>query len=87
MPRYFFHRTDGFVEHDDTGTVFKDVAEARVAAVIFAGETLRDKPDYVWQGQELRVEVTDEQGRLILTVVSLAIDAPASQPLAQPPET
>lgn len=76
MPRFFFHLTDGTIERDQDGTELETLAEARIQAAIFAGGALREDPKHVWKGQELRVEVTDEAGDLLFTVITLAIDSP-----------
>ena len=80
------HRTDGYVENDTVGTELDDLGSARVQAVIFAGESLKEEPNKVWSGQDFRVEVTDEAGRLLFTVVTQAIDSPAmTRELRKPP--
>lgn len=68
MPRYFFHRTDGFVENDTDGIELRGLSEARLHAIVYAGETLQDDPERVWGGQEMYVEVTDENRELLFTV-------------------
>ena len=77
MPRYFFHRTDGGFDPDTEGTELPDMEVARVEAVRYAAGTMRDRPDYVWDGKDFRIEMTDEAGILLCTVVVLGIDAPA----------
>ena len=79
MPRYFFHRVDGGFVPDTEGTDLPDLDAARTEAVIYAGETIRDRPDFVWDGRDFRVEVMDEGGNLLCTVVVLGIDATAAR--------
>jgi hypothetical protein len=74
MPRFFFHTVDGGEHHDDEGIDLAGIAAARVQAVRYGGALLADDPDLLWNGREMRVEVTDEDGRLVATVVMLAID-------------
>lgn len=74
MPRYFFVRSDGHVEEDAEGTELPNLASARVQAVIYAGASLRDDPDFVWNGHDLRVEVSDGGGVPLFTVVTRVID-------------
>lgn len=76
MPRYHFHSADGSRDPDPEGTELPDDAAAQLAAVQFAGEVLRDDPDKLWQAGQWRVEVTDDAGVLLWTVITLAIDAP-----------
>ena len=78
MPRYFFNRSDGYFERDVEGTELKDVHAARIEAVTFAGASLKDDPAKVWTGQDFRVEVTDESGLILFTVIVLGIDSPAT---------
>lgn len=79
MPRYFFHRSDGGFVPDTEGTELPDLSAARVEAVQFAAGTIRDRPDFVWDGKAFRVEVADEAGLLLCTLVVLGIDAPAGR--------
>lgn len=79
MPRYFFDRRDGGFDPDDDGTELPDLDAARIEAVNFAAGTIRDRPDYVWDGKEFRVEVSNEEKTLLYTVIVLGIDAPAAK--------
>ena len=65
MPRYFFHRTDGGFDPDHEGTDLPNLPIARKEAVRFAAATVQDRPDYVWDGKDFRVEVSDEAGLLL----------------------
>ena len=84
MPRYFFHRADGTFDPDEEGTEYPDLAAARVAAIHFAAESIKDKPDEVWKGHNFRIEVSDETGMLLCTVVILGLDAPAARGVRGP---
>ena len=81
MPRYFFHCADGVRDPDREGTVLADDHAAQVAAVAFAGETLKHSPGTLWDKGQWRVEVTGEQGALLFTVITIAIDAPTPRNL------
>lgn len=76
MPRYFFHLADGHRDFDEAGTELENDQAAQLAAVQFAGELLRHQPIELWQKGQWRVEVTDETGVLLFTIITLAIDAP-----------
>lgn len=76
MPRYFFHCADGARDPDRDGTVLADDAAAQVAAVTFAGETLQHSPGSLWEKGQWRVEVTGDEGALLFTVITIAVDAP-----------
>jgi hypothetical protein len=84
MPRYFFHCADGVRIPDDVGTVLPNVAAAHLEAIAFAGETLRDQPQELWNKGSWRVEVTNEVKRLLFTVVTFAIEAPQPEELPDP---
>lgn len=74
MPRYFFNVENRHSETDDEGVELADPAAARGAAVVFAGEYLRDTPEMVGDGGRLVVEVRDEAGVVLLTVTAEAED-------------
>jgi hypothetical protein len=79
MPRYFFATADGSRERDDEGLELSDNNAARRAAIRYAGAIMEGDPNVLWDGQDFRIEVTDEKGRLLFTVITLAVDAPASE--------
>ena len=76
MPRYFFHTADGGDYRDDEGVELASHTAARAEAIRYAGALLQDEWVDLWDGTELRVSVTDESRRLLVTVVMLAVDAP-----------
>ena len=76
MPRYFFDVSDHGKETDDVGQELSGPDHARSEAVMFVGGLLRDDPDLVWDGRELRVTVNDEAGAEILSVFVHAVDVP-----------
>ncbi len=77
MPQYFFHTADDGRGSDVEGVDLPDHATARVEAIRYGGDLLQDRsPDNLWDGGELRVSVTDGDGRLLVTVIMLAIDTP-----------
>jgi len=75
--RYFFNLAGAVYDPDNTGLEFATMGEARLEAARHAGELLRDRPGAVWQGEELRVEVTDSNQLVLFTVIVLGVDAPA----------
>lgn len=79
MPRYFFHTANGLRDRDTIGTELPDQATARYHAIKYTGDVMSDDPDVLWDGRDFRVEVTDEQGALLFTIITLAVDAPASE--------
>ena len=84
VPRFFFHRADGVFDPDTEGTEFPDLAAARIEAIRFAAASITDNPHEVWKGHNFRIEVSDEQGMLLCTVVILGLDAPAARGLRKP---
>lgn len=79
MPRYFFHDVEGRRQRDMEGSYLPNIEAARIEAIAYAGQVLKDRPDKVWAGGQWRVEVADEEGRLLFTLVTVAVDAPASE--------
>ena len=77
MPRYFFHSVDGRLDVDEEGTDFPDLAAARIGAIRYAGDVLSSEPDVLWDGHEFRVQVTNEEGAVVVTIVTLAVDSAA----------
>lgn len=77
MPRYFFTTADGTRDPDVDGTELPSLSAARIEAIKFAGEVLSDHPDMIWDGEDFRVEVSDEAGLLLFTVVAMAMDSPS----------
>lgn len=78
MPRYFFATADGTREPDDVGTELPNLATARVEAIKYAGEVLSDHPEIIWDGEDFRVEVSDEDGLMLFTVITMAMSSPST---------
>ena len=76
--RYFFHTADGSRDRDELGQEFATLAEARLNAIRYAGECMSYDPSILAGHCDFRIEVTDERGRLLCTVIMLAVNAPAS---------
>jgi hypothetical protein len=77
--RYFFNLAGVVDAPDNTGLEISSLSEARIHAVKFASEYLRDRPELVWLGEEFRVEVTDERRELVFTFIAVGVDAPAQE--------
>lgn len=78
MPRYHFHVTDGRDYPDLQGTVFPDLDAARVEAVRFSGDLLKDHADDFWGGQEWSMRVTDDNDLTQFTLLFVGTNAPAA---------
>ena len=80
MPRYVFHTADGWRARDKDGTELPDRQAARVEAIRYTGAVMLENPGVLWDGRDFRIEVTDETGTLLFTVIRGAGDAsPAGQ--------
>ena len=79
MPRYFFDAIDGGRARDLRGVELPSHHSARVEAIKLAGRLLADDPDYLWGGQNFRIEVRDADGVHLFTVVTLAISTSAAE--------
>ncbi|BCA62788.1 hypothetical protein HMP09_2022 [Sphingomonas sp. HMP9] len=75
MPRYFFDIDNHKHVNDDDGTDLPDDEEARVQAIIFAGDYLSDHPGIARHGAQFRVAVRNDQGRMLLSVVVMVDEA------------
>ncbi|WP_407664573.1 DUF6894 family protein [Microvirga pudoricolor] len=87
MPRYFFHVTDGSSPRDSSGTELLDIYTAQAPAIRFSGEILREMGARFWNGMEWKLEVTDEQGRILFVLRFSAeerSDLPASPENGKP---
>jgi len=76
MPRYFFHVRDGHSSPDDVGTELANWHEARIEAVRFAGEIIRDHAQQIALGQDWYVEITDEQQVVLFRIDFLTTESP-----------
>jgi hypothetical protein len=65
MARYYFHVHDGIDMPDDEGTDFVDDGAARAAAIVAAGEMLRDLGIKYWEHSDWSMEVTDQVGATV----------------------
>ena len=73
MPLYFFDITDGTRECDLEGSEFPSLDEARTQAIKFTGELLRHHSDIIWEGHDLKVEVSNGDRVPLFTVVVSAV--------------
>jgi hypothetical protein len=77
LARYFFHTADGGRERDVVGIELATLSAARRQAIVFSGECMIDDPDILTK-HDFRVEVTDIYGVLLVTIITLAVSAPAT---------
>lgn len=74
MPRYFFHTCDGTHDIDRLGHELPDDEAARREAVRYGAGLLSDDPDLIVRDDQLRINVTHEDGRLSCAILILAVD-------------
>lgn len=79
MARYFFDVVEDGHKVDVIGADYATPEIARTEAVCFAAEILKNEPERVWKGAELRIEATDEWGTVLFTVIIVGVDAEALQ--------
>ncbi|PSJ36332.1 DUF6894 family protein [Allosphingosinicella deserti] len=80
--RYFFNIADGQRVRDDIGQELPDHEAAQRYAVIVATEILQDDPQFIWEGHDVRVQVTDDRGLLLFEVLTFSNFAPAGEAAA-----
>jgi hypothetical protein len=68
VPRYFFHLYNDLVAKDEEGTELPDLAAAREQAAEHAREMVCASVREGHLNLDHRIEVTDEAGKLLLTV-------------------
>ncbi|RYG87295.1 MAG: hypothetical protein EON59_07845 [Alphaproteobacteria bacterium] len=73
-----FFKVAGAVYNPDTeGMEMASIGEARIEAARYIGELIRDKPHIVWEGEEVRVEVTDANQLVLFTIITVGVDSAA----------
>ena len=80
MPRYFFHVFDGYSAPDQEGSELPDVYTAQAEAIRLSGEILREMGAKFWSATEWRLEVCDEQGRVLFVLRFSAEERLKDQP-------
>lgn len=83
--RYFFHLSDGSQVLDETGTELPDHAAARLHAVQAASEALQREPARL-DNEDIRIEVADETGLILFTIIVLVVTAAATGGLGRNPK-
>ena len=68
MPRYFFDIKDGQDFPDEHGSEWNDLAEARIEAVRYAAEVLREMPERFWHAELWAMSVSDHDRKPLFTL-------------------
>ncbi len=72
MPRYFFDIVDGQDFTDLRGSEFADLAAARLEAVRYSAEVLREMPGRFWNNEKWTMTVSDSARVPLFTLKFLA---------------
>lgn len=72
----FFNVAGATHDPDVEGMEIASLGDARIEAARYIGEVIRDRPDLVWAGEEVRVEVTDSERLVLFTIMVVGVDAP-----------
>lgn len=75
--RCFFNLAGAIYDPDIEGYEVPTINQARVLAARHVAEVIRDQPEAVWAGEEVRLEVTDEHQVILFTIIVVGIDAAA----------
>jgi hypothetical protein len=82
MPRYFFDIKDGQDFPDLQGSEWPDLAAARLEAVRFSAEVLKEMPDRFWNCEEWTMSVSDSNRHPLFALKFFAENCSAHVPVA-----
>ena len=82
MARYFFHVCGDAPDLDNEGTELASINVVRRGATEFAARYLLDHVDAYWYAEGWSVEVTDDQGLMLFSLV-FDIVAASATPIAR----
>lgn len=77
MPRYFFDVRDGQQICDDVGVILTDLTAARRHALRYVSALISELDDSFWAAEEWQVDVRDESGMMLFSLMLVGVDAPA----------
>jgi len=84
VPVFHFNTSNGANFSDVDGTEFNSVAAAKLEATRHVGEMLVDKSTRDEKVDDLRLDVTDDRGLVLFSLLVSMIDAPALRTLDRP---
>lgn len=76
MARFFFNTADGTREDDSVGAELPSLAAARIHALTFLSDLIAGEPTLLDDGHDFVVEVTDDQGLVLLTFTLMESSSP-----------
>ena len=68
MARYTLQLTDGQTLQASEPREVHTIEDARLEAVVYAAEMLGRRPETVWTGHDLAIQLLDDCGDLVCTV-------------------
>jgi hypothetical protein len=77
LMKCFFNLAGAVYDPDKVGIELDTIRDVRVVAARHIADVIRDMPDLLWAGDEIRLEVTDESRMILFTIVTFGINAPA----------
>ncbi len=75
----FFNLVGTVYDPDVEGHEIATIGDARILAARNIAEVIHDRPEALWEGEEVRMEVTDEEQVVLFTIVIVGVDAPAAE--------
>ena len=78
MPLYFFDIVDGEDLPDLNGSDHADLAAARIEAIRYSGEVLREMPERFWNAEEWTMTVSDATKAPLFTLKFFAEQIPSA---------
>jgi hypothetical protein len=73
----FFDLAGAVYDPDIEGYEVATIDQARVLAAKHVAKIIGDRPEVVWAGEEVRLEVTDERQLVLFTIMVVGVDAAA----------
>ncbi len=77
--RFFLNLAGAVYDSDNRGDELPDIQAARIYAVTHAVEVIKGRSELAWAGDEVRVEVTDENQLALVTVIVIGVESAAGQ--------
>lgn len=75
----FFNLAGAVHDPDDEGYEVATIGDARIQAARNIAEVIRDQPEAVWAGEEIRLEVTDADQVILFTIIVVGVDAAVAE--------
>lgn len=78
MPKYHFNVHDGVSIPDIEGHEMTSLQAAQEAAIQLSGHLIRELGPDFWEGEEWKMEVTDDRGLILFQLMFVATSSPAT---------